>query len=174
MKPSGENVRGTGTRLLRSGLGGTLLLAAAALAACTGPEPEAPPPVISAAPSVIPEAPAPQKQPVFTQVGLASWYGRDFNRRPTASGERYDMYDLTAAHRSLPLDTVVKVTNLTNNRSVLVRINDRGPFAAGRVIDLSRGAAEVLDMKEVGVAMVRLDVYPNDQFKTVAQYLDAH
>jgi rare lipoprotein A len=155
-------------------LGGTLLLAAAALAACTGPEPEAPPPVISAAPSVIPEAPAPQKQPVFTQVGLASWYGRDFNRRPTASGERYDMYDLTAAHRSLPLDTVVKVTNLTNNRSVLVRINDRGPFAAGRVIDLSRGAAEVLDMKEVGVAMVRLDVYPNDQFKTVAQYLDAH
>ena len=84
------------------------------------------------------------------------------------------MYDLTAAHRSLPLDTVVKVTNLTNNRSVLVRINDRGPFAAGRVIDLSRGAAEVLDMKEVGVAMVRLDVYPNDQFKTVAQYLDAH
>jgi rare lipoprotein A (peptidoglycan hydrolase) len=159
-------------RALRSGLGGTLFLAAAALAACTGPETEAPP-VISVAPSVVPEAPAPQSQPIFTQVGLASWYGRDFNHRHTASGERYDMYDLTAAHRSLPLDTVVKVTNLTNNRTVLVRINDRGPFATGRVIDLSRGAAEVLGMKQAGVAPVRLDVYPNDQFKTVAQYLDA-
>ncbi len=159
-------------RALRSGLGGTLILAAAALAACTGPETEAPP-LISVAPSVVPEAPAPQSQPIFTQVGLASWYGRDFNHRHTASGERYDMYDLTAAHRSLPLDTVVKVTNLTNNRTVLVRINDRGPFATGRVIDLSRGAAEVLGMKQAGVAPVRLDVYPNDQFKTVAQYLDA-
>jgi rare lipoprotein A len=169
MKPKGEHVRGM--RVLRSGLGGTLLLAAAALAACTGPETEAPP-VISVAPSVVPEAPVPQKQPIFTQVGLASWYGRDFNRRHTASGERYDMYNLTAAHRSLPLDTVVKVTNLTNSRSVLVRINDRGPFAAGRVIDLSRSAAELLGMKEAGVAPVRIDVYPNDQFKTVAQYLD--
>jgi rare lipoprotein A len=171
MKPKGEHLRGM--RVLRSGLGGTLLLAAAALAACTGPETDAPPAVISVAPSVVPEAPASQKQPIFTQVGLASWYGRDFNHRHTASGERYDMYELTAAHRSLPLDTVVKVTNLANNRSVLVRINDRGPFAAGRVIDLSRGAAEVLDMKQAGVAPVRLDVYPTDQFKTVAQYLDA-
>lgn len=171
MKPQGEHIRGT--RLLRSGLLGSLLLAAAALAACTGPDTG--PPVVALTPVALPPAPPtePAEKPaVFTQVGLASWYGRDFRGRQTASGERYDMYDLTAAHRTLPLDTIVKVTNLTNNRSVLVRINDRGPFAAGRVIDLSRSAAEMIGMMRAGVVPVRIEVFASDQFQTVAQYLD--
>ncbi|HZB90813.1 MAG TPA: septal ring lytic transglycosylase RlpA family protein [Stellaceae bacterium] len=172
MTPQGEHIRGT--RLLRSGLLGSLLLAAAALAACTGPE-TGPPPVVAVTPAALPPAPPPepaQKTPIFTQTGLASWYGSDFRARRTASGERYDMFDLTAAHRTLPLDTMVKVTNLTNNRSVLVRINDRGPFAPGRVIDLSRGAAGLLGMVKAGVVPVRIEVFANDQFQTVAQYLD--
>ncbi len=151
---------------------GVLLLAAAgALAACTGPEP-APPPALSLLPPPEPPSSAPTDGPSFVQTGLASWYGRDFQRKQTASGERYDMRDLTAAHRSLPLDTVVRVTNLTNNRSVMVRINDRGPFSRGRIIDVSRGAAELLEMTKAGVVPVRLEVFNNDQFKTVAQYLD--
>ncbi|HXZ00374.1 MAG TPA: septal ring lytic transglycosylase RlpA family protein [Stellaceae bacterium] len=113
----------------------------------------------------------PSLVPNFAQVGLASWYGRDFHQRTTASGERYDMRDLTAAHRSLPLDTIVRVTNLNNNRSVLLRINDRGPFARGRVIDVSRGAAELLGMTKVGVVPVRVEVFDADQLKTVAENL---
>lgn len=110
--------------------------------------------------------------PNFTQVGLASWYGSRFRHRRTASGERYDFHDLTAAHRTLPLQTIVRVTNLQNNRSVLVRINDRGPFAPGRIIDVSKGAAELLGMTRAGVVPVRIEVFANDQFHTVAQYLD--
>lgn len=92
------------------------------------------------------------------QEGLASWYGRKFHGRVTASGERYDMDRLTAAHRTLPFGTRVEVRNLRNGRSVVVRINDRGPFVAGRVIDLSRAAARALDMIEAGVVPVRLRV----------------
>ena len=92
------------------------------------------------------------------EVGLASWYGREFHGRPTASGERFDMHDLTAAHRTLPFGTRVKVTNLTNGQSVVVRINDRGPLKPGRVIDLSYAAAKQLDMIEAGTARVRLEV----------------
>lgn len=152
-----------------------LLLAAGALGACTGPQP-APPPVLAAQPSLLPPGPTldPGPLPSFSQTGLASWYGSDFHRKTTASGERYDMRDLTAAHRSLPLETVVRVTNLTNHRSVLVRINDRGPFARGRVIDVSRGAAEQLGMTKVGVVPVRVEVFETDQFKTVAEYLRAY
>lgn len=160
---------GRGMPLLRV-RGVLLLLAVGALAACAGPgnsPPVAvsfPPPALSALP------PAPEKTPSFTQFGLASWYGSDFAHRHTASGERYDMYDLTAAHRTLPLDTIVKVTNLNNNRSVLVRINDRGPYAHGRIIDVSRGAAQALGMMKAGVVPVRIEVFGNDQFQTVAQY----
>lgn len=92
------------------------------------------------------------------QVGTASWYGKPFHGRETASGERYDMYQLTAAHRTLPLGTWVKVTNLRNGRWVLVRINDRGPVPEDRIIDLSYTAAQMLDMKAYGLARVRLDL----------------
>jgi rare lipoprotein A len=94
------------------------------------------------------------------QVGTASWYGEDFEGRPTASGEPYNMYDLTAAHPTLPLGTMVKVTNLRNRRSVVVRINDRGPVVDGRIIDVSYSAAKVLNFHARGVQRVRLDVVP--------------
>jgi rare lipoprotein A len=94
------------------------------------------------------------------QVGTASWYGEYFEGRPTASGEPYNMYDLTAAHRTLPLGTLVRVTNLRNHRSVIVRINDRGPVVPGRIIDLSYNAAHVLRFDRQGLQRVRLDVLP--------------
>ena len=90
--------------------------------------------------------------------GLASWYGVDFNGRLTASGEVYDMYGMTAAHKTLPLGTMVKVHNIDNGKSIKVRVNDRGPYVAGRVIDLSRKAARALGMRENGTAHVRLEV----------------
>jgi rare lipoprotein A len=92
------------------------------------------------------------------QVGTASWYGKQFHGRQTASGEYYDMYQLTAAHRTLPLGTWVKVTNLKNGRWIMVRINDRGPVPQDRIIDLSYSAAELLGMEEQGLAKVRLDI----------------
>lgn len=92
------------------------------------------------------------------QVGLASYYGEKFHGKRTASGEIYNMYDMTAAHRTLPFGTYVMVTNLENGRSVVVRINDRGPFAKGRVIDLSYAAAKRLGILHKGVAKVRIDV----------------
>ena len=92
------------------------------------------------------------------QVGTASWYGEYFEGRPTASGEPYNMYDLTAAHPTLPLGTYVKVTNLKNRRAVVVRINDRGPYVDGRIIDVSYSAATVLKFQTQGIQHVRLDV----------------
>lgn len=92
------------------------------------------------------------------QTGVASWYGADFHGRPTSSREVYDMYDMTAAHPSLPLGTWVQVTNLDNGRSITVRVNDRGPFVRGRIIDLSYAAARVLGMIGPGTAPVRLEV----------------
>lgn len=89
--------------------------------------------------------------------GRASWYGGKFHGRRTANGERFDMDDLTAAHRTLPFGTKVRVTNARNGRSVVVRINDRGPFIGGRVIDLSRGAADAIGMVRTGVAPVRIE-----------------
>ncbi len=94
------------------------------------------------------------------QVGTASWYGKDFDGKTTASGEPYNMYDLTAAHLTLPLGTQVRVTNLRNGKSVVVRINDRGPVVPGRIIDLSYSAARVLDVKARGLQRVRLDIVP--------------
>lgn len=94
----------------------------------------------------------------LTQYGKASWYGGFFHGRRTSSGERYDMYELTAAHKKLPFGTEVLVTNLDNKKSVLVRVTDRGPFVAGRIIDLSRSAAEVIGIIGRGVANVRIDI----------------
>lgn len=91
------------------------------------------------------------------ETGIASWYGQEFHGRPTSSREVYDMNDMTAAHRTLPFGTYVMVTNLGNDRSVVVRINDRGPFARGRIIDLSYAAARVLGVVGPGTARVRLE-----------------
>ena len=93
-----------------------------------------------------------------TETGLASWYGHPYHGRAAANGEIYDMEKLTAAHRTLPFGTVVRVTNLDNAKCVDVRIIDRGPFVAGRIIDLSHAAAEVIDMIGPGVAQVRVDI----------------
>ena len=90
------------------------------------------------------------------ETGVASWYGPDFHGRQTANGEKYDMHGLTAAHRTLPFNTEVLVENLDNGKTVQVRINDRGPFAKDRIIDLSRGAAEKVEMIGPGTARVRI------------------
>ena len=92
----------------------------------------------------------------YSEKGDASWYGRPFHGRKTASGERYNMHKLTAAHKTLPLETWVKVTNLANHREVTVRVNDRGPFVRGRIIDLSYAAANELGMVRAGTAPVRV------------------
>lgn len=94
------------------------------------------------------------------EVGPASWYGEYFQGKTTASGEPYDMNDLTAAHPYLPLGTRVRVTNLRNGRAVILRVNDRGPVVEGRIIDLSYGAARILGMSGTGVQRVRLDLAP--------------
>src|SRR5437870_818731 len=91
------------------------------------------------------------------RIGRASWYGAAFHRRPTASGERFDLHRMTCAHRTLPLGTTVRVTNLLNGRSVLVTITDRGPFRRHRDIDVSYGAARVLGMVQRGVARVLIE-----------------
>lgn len=106
-----------------------------------------------------PQAPQAKERPAPGEAieGRASWYGGKFHGRRTANGERFDMDDLTAAHRTLPFGTKVRVTNARNGRSVVVRINDRGPFIGGRVIDLSRGAADAIGMVRTGVAPVRIE-----------------
>jgi rare lipoprotein A len=91
-----------------------------------------------------------------SESGVASYYAHKYHGRKTASGERFDMNDMTAAHKTLPFGTRVRVTNVSNGKSVTVRINDRGPFVKGRVIDLSLAAAKKLDMVNAGVAQVRL------------------
>ncbi len=94
----------------------------------------------------------------YIEIGYASWYGKKFHGRPTASGEIYNMYALTAAHKKLPLGTYVKVTNLNNGKSVVVKINDRGPFVKGRIIDLSYAAAKKIGMAEKGVEKVKIEI----------------
>jgi len=97
-------------------------------------------------------------KPKAYQIGTASWYGDYFEGKPTASGEPYEMYDMTAAHLTLPLGSFVRVTNLRNGRAVVVRVNDRGPIVPGRIIDLSYSAAEALQFRSKGLQRVRLDV----------------
>ncbi len=117
----------------------------------------------TAPPPAAPGSTAATERPRFTELGLASWYGRDHQGLKTAAGERFDMRKLTAAHRTLPLDTVVRVTNVDNQRTVKVRINDRGPYARNRIIDLSLQAARALDIGDDGTARVRLEVFASDQ-----------
>jgi len=146
-----------------------VVLAVAALAGCSGSQPSVP----TDSRSVINPVRGDRGNPPFYEVageryfvldssdgfrerGIASWYGRDFHGRPTSSGEIYDMNLMTAAHKSLPLPTWVEVTNLTTNKRVIVKVNDRGPFIAGRVIDLSRRAADELGIIEAGTAQVQV------------------
>ena len=107
-----------------------------------------------------PPAPAPSAtpKPGYTETGLASWYGPPYHGRRAANGEIYDMEKLTAAHRTLPFDTWLRVANLDNSKTVEVRITDRGPFVEGRIIDLSHAAARAIDMIGPGIARVRLEV----------------
>ncbi len=105
------------------------------------------------------------------QVGTASWYGENFEGKPTASGEPYEMYDMTAAHLTLPIGSYVRVTNLHNGKAVVVRVNDRGPVVPGRIIDLSYGAAQALQFRHSGLQRVRLDLVNAHQqpvYQTVA------
>ena len=135
----------------------SILALMSALVVCSGagctaaarrylPPPEPNLPSISSAPSSTPPS----------QIGVASWYGPGFEGRKTASGERFNSQDMTAAHRSLPLGSHVTVTNLDNGKSVRVRINDRGPYIRGRSIDLSRGAARQIGLEKRGVGRVRV------------------
>jgi len=98
----------------------------------------------------------PREQPDYDETGIASWYGPTFYGKNTANGELYDGGALTAAHRTLPMPVNVRVTNLDNGKSIVVRVNDRGPYARGRIIDLSRHAAELLDVVQTGTARVRV------------------
>lgn len=103
----------------------------------------------------------------FEAEGLASWYGGKFQGRRTANGEIFDTNELTAAHRTLPFESIVRVTNTLNDRSVIVRINDRGPFVDNRIIDLSRAAADAIGLTAVGVAPVVLEVLHKQQETTL-------
>jgi peptidoglycan lytic transglycosylase len=122
-------------------------------------------------PTSAPSGPPPgvERQPpvpgVYVEEGVASWYGFPFQGRRTSNGEIYEMHEFTAAHRTLPFNTVVRVTNLRNAKQTEVRINDRGPFVANRVIDLSLSAAQAIDMVGTGTTPVRLEIIsgPNPQ-----------
>jgi rare lipoprotein A len=164
-----------------------VILAALLLAACSttpprssNPERSKPPPAppsLDAIPDAVPRAEPRSNRgnPVSYEVfgkryyilatsegykerGVASWYGPDFHSRATSSGEPYDMYAMTAAHKTLPIPCYARVTNLANGRSVVVRINDRGPFVDNRIIDLSYTAAHKLDMTRAGTAFVEVEV----------------
>jgi rare lipoprotein A len=111
----------------------------------------------------------PRKESSNVQTGLASWYGPDFHGKKTSSSEIYNMYDMTAAHRSLPFGTYVMVTNMNNGKSVKVKINDRGPFVEGRIIDLSFAAAQVLDAVGPGVIPVKIEILTDESPSISAQ-----
>ena len=124
------------------------------------PEPAANPPAVSPTPkkNKTPVLPAPSG---YTEEGNASWYGTPFHGRRASNGEVYDMYKLTAAHRTLPFETMVRVTNLNNGKSTTVRITDRGPFVENRIIDLSLAAAREIELVGPGVTRVRVEVLGN-------------
>ena len=120
--------------------------------------PPPPPPSAQVSPSAAPTAPSTPTPVENGEVGLASWYGHPYHGRASASGEIYDMEQMTAAHRTLPFGVWVRVHDLDNEKSVDVRINDRGPFIDGRIIDLSHAAARAIEMIGPGIARVRLEI----------------
>ena len=105
----------------------------------------------------------------YSETGIASWYGADFHGRPTANGEIYDMNRVTAAHRTLPMPSMLQVTNLENGRSISVRVNDRGPFKRGRIIDLSRRGAQLLGFERDGTAKVRVEILAAESRRMAAE-----
>lgn len=110
----------------------------------------------------------PQEEWDYDQTGVASWYGHPFHGRLTANGEMYDQNGLTAAHPTLPLPSIVRVTNLENGRVVTLRVNDRGPFAGGRILDVSRRAAQMLRFKSKGTTQVRVEVLEKESREAAA------
>ena len=104
----------------------------------------------------------PKEDPYYDEVGEASWYGPGFHGHKTADGEEFDKYDLTAAHRTLPMPSMVRVTNLENGKSAILRVNDRGPFAKKRIIDVSKKAADVLGFAMKGMTRVRVQFLPEE------------
>ncbi len=109
----------------------------------------------------------------YKEIGISSWYGPDFHNGITANGELYDMHGLTAAHRTLPLPSIVRVTNLQNGRSLVLRVNDRGPFVNNRVIDVSMRAAQLLGFKEQGTTQVQVEILPEESKKLKEEMLAA-
>lgn len=161
------------------------LFAALAFSACAAqqspapdaaPQPE-PAPHAAAAPaakkaalqSAAKKADKTEKTAKFSQTGKASWYGPGFHGKKTANGERFDMNTLTAAHRTLPISSRVRVTNLANGKSVVVRINDRGPYHGNRVMDLSKAAAQELGFIRTGTAQVKIEPLAPADGKTIQQ-----
>jgi rare lipoprotein A len=123
--------------------------------------PENPPPAGTASAPNIPSQPVPApaiRQPIFVETGIASWYGPPYHNRKASDGEIYNMNALTAAHRTLPLGSIVRVTNVSTQHSVVVRITDRGPFIPGRIIDLSLAAAKAVDVWRSGLARVKVEL----------------
>ena len=112
----------------------------------------------------------PKEYNSYNKVGKASWYGADFHNKKTANGEIFNMHDFTAAHNTLQLPCIVKVTNLENGKNVIVRVNDRGPFVEGRIIDLSKAAADKLDFKNKGIINVRVELLKNETEKMLKSY----
>lgn len=104
----------------------------------------------------------------YAETGIASWYGPQFHGKQTANGEIFDKYELTAAHRTLQLPSIIRVTNVTNGRSVILRVNDRGPFAHDRVLDVSERAAELLGFKNDGTTTVRINILPQESKQVAA------
>jgi len=140
-----------------------IVILAGIIAGCARRQPAVNPPAPTPARSApVISRPVPSRQGAlpgeFTEEGIASWYGVPFDGRRTSDGEVYNMHEFTAAHRTLPFNAVVRVTNVSNGRHVDVRINDRGPFVANRIIDLSYSAAEAIGMVGPGTARVRLDL----------------
>jgi len=155
---------------IRFAHGLALALSVVSLGAAQGPSKSGSGSIHPVHPSAVTAAKKPVAKKPY-QVGTASWYGQDFVGKPTASGEPYDMYDMTAAHPTLPLGTYVRVTNLRNGRAVVVRVNDRGPVVEGRIIDVSYSAARALNFKNQGLQRVRLDVIPPAQTMAALQPL---
>ncbi len=161
-------------RLRRAALCAALLALALTSAGCGGkkqtarnvppapelaPAPELPPAAEHAAPESVPGIHVDPNAPVlWSEVGYASWYGPQYNRKKAANGEIYNQDEMTAAHNTLPLNSIVRVVNLKNNQSTVVRITDRGPFVGDRIIDLSVAAAKAVNVYLPGTARVRLDV----------------
>ena len=143
-------------RRLAHGL--ALALLVASLGAAQGPNNSEATPAPDSTATAKPKVTSNTGKPRAYQVGTASWYGEYFDGKPTASGEDYDMYDMTAAHPTLARGSYGRVTNLRNGRAVVVKVNDRGPIVQGRIIDLSYAAARALEFQERGLQKVRLDI----------------